>query len=862
MRYKFLIFILFNALNIFAQEIKPEVFEIENFGLEIQSLKVMKISAVEGTEKLSPHSSESQRELNSAAETPVSEKPDTSINNKNSINHPITAHPHFIKHRVDVLKNPDDSIVESKVVANDDICSAVTIAVDGTCTTNQTNIGATKDYYGGCVLSTDRTVWYKFTLTGANNTIDITFATPGGLGGTSLGQGGDIYTFLMDGTCTVPGGISTICALPSTHFIWDGLTAGTYYLLVATTNANTGNFNICATQSVSALGNQTGPEQDCLGAKPLCVSPENFEGSYLGNGAVQEVSSTASCLLGQETNSVWYVFSPQSTGTFGFSINTSKDYDFALYDITTIGCAGIPTATPIRCNFSDDLGATGLDIPGSAQAPSLSVDDTGLPTMNGVSDMAAGNTYALIIDNWTGDNNGFEITVTGTASIIDNTAPTMSTIVPSCTANTIMLTMSEAVQCISVQQNDFQLIYDPAGANTDVTSKISTVSGYNCPVTGGALTTQILITTDGTLATGPYQLKINAGPSMADKCDNKIVAASTINFNYLRDNLALVATPTSICSGASVSLDADGADGTPSFITYTLNPGGLTNTTDGVFGGLSPLISTTYNVSVTYGGCTRSASASVTVEGNIVTTISPSSKTLCAATTTPLTASTTINGVNCPTCTYVWSTTETTASITVGAGTYTVAATSPAGCTNSNSPSSTVSLASAGTGGTTCDVIYVSPAGGGNGLSKGAPTTLAAAVTAAMCTNTIIKMQVGIYTITNYQAFDSYMTIEGGYNAGFTTKSSDMSGGANSTTIRRSNAADTDVGTECSAFKLANGADQFRIQDIRIEMPPNASYAGHAASSNKTNYGIKLGTGCTNYIIVRCYIDAGVGAAP
>lgn len=484
--------------------------------------------------------------------------------------------------------------------------------------------------------------------------------------------------------------------------------------------------------------------------------------------------------------------------------------------------------------------------------------------MDGIDDMAANHTYALVIDNWSGDNTGFTFTVdpSSTASIIDNTAPTMTTIVPSCTLNTIMLTMSEAIQCISVQQNDFQLLYDPAGANTDVTANISSITGYNCAVTGGALTTQIQITTDGTLATGPYQLKINASPSLADKCDNKIVAASTINFNYL-SSLTLTATPTSICSGATVSLDADGADGAPSFITYNLNPGGLTNTTDGVFGSLSPLITTTYNISATYGGCTRTANASVSVEGNIVASISPTNKTLCAATTTPLTASTTINGVNCPTCTYVWSTTATTTSITVGAGTYTVTATSPAGCKNSNSPSSTVSLASTGTGGTTCDVIYVSPLGGGDGLSKGAPTTLAAAVTAAMCTNTIIKMQVGIYKITNYQAFDSYMTIEGGYDAGFTTKSSDMSGGSNSTTIRRSKDADTDIGTECSAFKIANAADQFRIQDIRIEMPGcSTNPDSHVPVDGLTNYGIKLGTNCTNYNIVRCYIDAGAGSAP
>jgi hypothetical protein len=45
-------------------------------------------------------------------------------------------------------------------------------------------------------------------------------------------------------------------------------------------------------------------------------------------------------------------------------------------------------------------------------------------------------------------------------------------------------------------------------------------------------------------------------------------------------------------------------------------------------------------------------------------------------------------------------------------------------------------------------------------------------------------------------------------------------------------------------------------------MPGSPSVAGHAASSGLINYGIKLGTSCSDYNIVRVYIDAGVGAAP
>lgn len=751
--------------------------------------------------------------------------------------------------------------------ANDAICSANTLPIDGTCLNGQTNIQATADYYGGCVWSTDRSVWFTFTLTGANDQLDVTFSVPGTLGAPSLGNGGEIYLLLLEGPCTSPTGIIDICDLPSTTFTFDGLTAGTtYFLLVATTVPNTGNFNICGTQSIAPIGNQTGPEQDCKNAIILCNPTYSFSGSYTGWGDDDEVA-TSTCLSSGETNSVWYVFTPQTAGTFGFNIVTTKDYDFALYDITTIGCAGIPTATPIRCNYSATYGNTGLTVPGSTQVPSLSVNSLGSPTMNGVSNITAGNTYALIIDNWSSDNNGFDIDFLGTSTVTDPTAPTMVSAVPSCSANTIMLTMSEAIKCLTVNQNDFKLIY-VTGGSADVSSKITSIIAYNCP---GDLTPTIQITHDGTLATGVYTIEINPSPVLADKCDNIIVAGSTIGFNYL-SSVSLTPSVSILCDGSTLTLDANGADGTPSVTTYTLSPGGLTNTTDGIFSGLTPIITTTYTISVTYGGCTRTATTTVTVEVNIVTSSSPLTKTVCGfPPDVQLTASTTINGSACAGCTYAWSTSDGSFSSATNifnptvdaAGTYTVTATTTNGCNNTNSPSSIVTLASSGTGGGTCDVIYVSPAGGGDGYTKGAPTTLSDAITKAQCSYTIIKMQVGVYSITNYQTVNSYNTIEGGYNIGFTEKTSNMSGDINSTTIQRSTALDDGAGTECSAFKVANNAELFRIQDIRIEMPGAASgFATHGAGTNRTNYGIKLGTGCNNYNIVRCYIDAGAGSAP
>jgi len=743
--------------------------------------------------------------------------------------------------------------------ANDAICNATTLPVKGAHLTNQTNLHSTADYYGGCIPSGAISVFYKFTITGSNNMMTITMDNFADLGR-------QVYFFLMNGTCTSPNGIQTESSKSSNPLTqtFYGLSAGTYYVMIAS-QTGVGNelssFRISGTQSV-APKLTSGPEQDCAGAIPVCDVTYVQSLSYTGYGDYQEINYGSTCLTGGETNSVWYIFTPQTSGNLAFTINTTKDYDWALYNLTAIGgCSNIPGATPVLCNYSGTYGLTGTTLPIDATIP-RSIGAAGLATMPGIS-VTAGTSYVLIVNNYSADASGYDLTfnvTSGTASIVDNPPlygeyPSMVSASSSCADNSITLNISENIRCTSISTSNFTLTNTTTSQN--FTSAITQITGVGCAT--GDLTNQLTISHNGTLTTGVYQLTVNSGATLSDKCGNPIQAGGFVNFNYLAP-LTLTATPSTICFGQPVSLDANGADGTPSVTSYTLNPGGLTNNTNGVFSGISPSISTNYTVSATYGGCTRTANAMVTVEGNIITTIFPANKTVCSFPTT-ITASTTVNGVANASCTYLWSNGGTTASIVINApGTYTVTATTTNGCVNSNSPSSIISYAGSGTGGGTCDVLYVSPAGGGTGLTKTSPTTLADAVTKAMCTSTIIKMQKGIYTLTNYQFIPSYITIEGGYDALFTIKSSDMTGGTNSTTIRRTNAPDAASPTTCTAFRVDDSAVQFRIQDLRIEMPGSPNVTGHLAGANIVNYGIKLGISCSSYNIIRCYINAGTGA--
>ncbi|MEO6904008.1 MAG: hypothetical protein ABI315_12805 [Bacteroidia bacterium] len=580
----------------------------------------------------------------------------------------------------------------------------------------------------------------------------------------------------------------------------------------------------------------TGPMQDCAGAIPVCAQSYTQSSSYSGNGSISEVPTTT-CLKSGEKNSVWYIFNTQSAGNFGFTLATAKDYDYALYDITTIGCSGIPSATPTVCNYSGAIGNTGMSSAGSGTS-----QPAGGNAFCALFSVSAGQTYALIISNYTGDASGYTLTfpsTAGYASITDVTPPTINppnAITNNCD-NTFNITLSEPIKCSSISSDGSDFTISNSGT-------ITAASGIGCDVNG--LTSQIQVTyTAPTSRTYTVGIKTGSdGNTLLDNCSNAMSTSQTTTFNHLI-NLSLTASVSSICvSGSAVTLTTTGANAGG---TYTLNPGGVTNTT-GIFT-VNPTVTTTYIVSVTYGGCTQTATNIVTVISNIVAAISPINPTICSGTTT-LTASSLINGSTCSTCTYSWSSGATTNAITVGSGTYTVTVTKP-GATCTGSATSTVTLTSGSS--SNCNIIYVSPLGVGDGATATTPTSINNALTAAVCNGAIIKMQVGNYPISNKLVVSSYVTLEGGYNIGFTTKTSDMSSG-NATTIKRNATPDGGTGLVVTAFEVSPSQTGFRFQDLRIEI------ADAAAGAKISNYGIKLGASCTTYNIVRCYIDAGQGS--
>jgi gliding motility-associated-like protein len=146
-------------------------------------------------------------------------------------------------------------------------------------------------------------------------------------------------------------------------------------------------------------------------------------------------------------------------------------------------------------------------------------------------------------------------------------------------------------------------------------------------------------------------------------------------------NLTATATPTTICTGDSVTLDVTG---TPTGNTYTWNNGlGVGNTHL-----VTPITNTTYIVTASNGGCFASDTVTVVVDSVINPTIIPLNPNICVGDSVSLTVS---GGNN-----YLWDNGLTQSTITVSPAittTYSVTATSISGCSGTASVDVTVNPA-------------------------------------------------------------------------------------------------------------------------------------------------------------------------
>jgi len=224
---------------------------------------------------------------------------------------------------------------------------------------------------------------------------------------------------------------------------------------------------------------QTPTIQDCYGAIPVCQQVYSETVSASGDGNYNnEVSTSFTCTAG-ELNSIWYSFTVNNSGDFGFLItpnNLNDDYDWVLYNITDITCDQISDSpsSVVSCNAAGggscdgETGATGAT---SFNNQGGGCGGTNSP-YNDLIPVLEGNTYVLMVSNWSGSQNGYSIDfgLSGDIGVLDSTLPFISStsdLPDECFENSITVEFNEPIQCSTIETGQFSLI-DPNGGTIAV----------------------------------------------------------------------------------------------------------------------------------------------------------------------------------------------------------------------------------------------------------------------------------------------------------------------------------------------------------------------------------------------------------
>lgn len=149
---------------------------------------------------------------------------------------------------------------------------------------------------------------------------------------------------------------------------------------------------------------------DCGGTVQVCG---NTPISFTPTGPGDVLEDLGGCLTDDENYSVWYTFTIATSGTLTFTITPnvlSNDYDWGVYG-PNVSCSSL--GDPIRCNFSGTSGVTGLNFTNT----NTTADGLGSPFCSFMN-VVAGQTYYLVVDNYSSVANGFVLTWGGTATLV------------------------------------------------------------------------------------------------------------------------------------------------------------------------------------------------------------------------------------------------------------------------------------------------------------------------------------------------------------------------------------------------------------------------------------------------------------
>ena len=268
----------------------------------------------------------------------------------------------------------------------------------------------------------DNTFWLDLTPTGVGNT-NTSFCTYAGDYDTFTACNGTQYGISVCGgsynsavtmysnTGTLLYSQNAVSGNGCETFTWTSTISGVVRVLVDI--ASCGTNSVCTQVSITQLtscGTSTpSGNQDCSNSILVC-NDVSFSGNSSGAGT-QELNAGNQGCMSTEHQSSWYVFQIATSGTLALNITTAVDYDFAIWG-PNVSCGAL--GTPVRCSWAAGGGNTGLGN-GATDMTEGAGGDRWVQTLA----VTAGQTYIMLIDNFTANSTSFTLdwTMTGGASL-------------------------------------------------------------------------------------------------------------------------------------------------------------------------------------------------------------------------------------------------------------------------------------------------------------------------------------------------------------------------------------------------------------------------------------------------------------
>jgi gliding motility-associated-like protein len=476
----------------------------------------------------------------------------------------------------------------AQVPANDN-CAApqvVVIPSAGNICINSSNVNATSDNTTNTCDTglPGNEVWFTYIATGAQNTITVSpTGSPAAqqLVVTIQNTNCASLTYNACGASATNGGTATA------NWVY---TPGAQILISVETNGAAGNFQLC----ISSTTPPPSPGSSCATSSSLC-NLNNFSVNSFPNNVN---SFMPDCFFSSLQRPIFYQFTVGQTGLLQWTADVQgmAEYDWAIYNITN----GCPTnnTNPLACNYNFANGNS--DIIGMQPGPGTCSGEFCDPVT-----VTAGQTYMLIIDNFSDNSNGFNMSWTGSTFLM---APSASfTVTPTTACNSATATFTNSTTGANSQTWNF-------GDGTTFSGANPPPHNYNTPGTYLiSLVTTSASGCNGSPASGSVTINptpLIVAPSSITVCSGVSVASNTL---IPTPNTATVSWSN---SNPAIGLAANGTGNIPTFTAANATSSAITGVIT-----LNTILNGCAGVPVTY---------TITVNPNVTSAVAGANQLTCS----------------------------------------------------------------------------------------------------------------------------------------------------------------------------------------------------------------------------------------